>query len=318
MKKYDVFNGDADGICSLIQLRLKSPLSSTLITGVKRDINLVSKIDIGCGDHLTVLDVSLKKNIAEVNAALNKGAHVFYIDHHDPGQGVTHNNFTSIINQSPSVCTSILVNGYLKGSFPLWAVVGAGGDNMASSAQVLATQHGLNTDDFNSLIELGQLINYNAYGEKIDDLHYHPSELYQTLLNYASPLDFIKDDNTQIFSQLQDSYQQDINKANAIDVYYSTDKVAVYLFPEAKWSRRINGVFVNHLVHKYPDRAHAVCVKKTNNQYVVSVRAPKNNPYGASKFCENYLGGGRESAAGINDLQENKIDEMCERFSVFM
>lgn len=41
MKIYDVFNGDADGICALVQLRLASPADSVLITGVKRDIELM-------------------------------------------------------------------------------------------------------------------------------------------------------------------------------------------------------------------------------------------------------------------------------------
>jgi len=39
MKYIDVFNGDADGICALHQLRLAEPVESTLVTGVKRDIN---------------------------------------------------------------------------------------------------------------------------------------------------------------------------------------------------------------------------------------------------------------------------------------
>ena len=38
---YDVFNGDADGICALLQLRLEEPLVSTRITGIKRDIALL-------------------------------------------------------------------------------------------------------------------------------------------------------------------------------------------------------------------------------------------------------------------------------------
>ena len=37
---FDVFNGDADGICALLQLRLERPLATQLITGVKRDIQL--------------------------------------------------------------------------------------------------------------------------------------------------------------------------------------------------------------------------------------------------------------------------------------
>ena len=35
MRYFDVFNGDADGICALHQLRLADPLDSTLVTGLK-------------------------------------------------------------------------------------------------------------------------------------------------------------------------------------------------------------------------------------------------------------------------------------------
>ncbi|MFA0622220.1 DHH family phosphoesterase, partial [Vibrio sp. 10N.222.49.A4] len=41
---YDVFNGDADGIIALLQLRLSEPRKSVLVTGVKRDIKLVSQV----------------------------------------------------------------------------------------------------------------------------------------------------------------------------------------------------------------------------------------------------------------------------------
>ena len=62
MTHYDVFNGDADGICSLQQLRLNQPKSSTLITGLKRDINLFSKVNAKQGDDITALDISFDKN----------------------------------------------------------------------------------------------------------------------------------------------------------------------------------------------------------------------------------------------------------------
>ena len=35
MADFDVFNGDADGICALVQLRQVEPRDSKLITGVK-------------------------------------------------------------------------------------------------------------------------------------------------------------------------------------------------------------------------------------------------------------------------------------------
>jgi len=57
MTVYDVFNGDADGICALLQLRHAEPVQSQLITGVKRDIKLLAQVDAASGDHVNVLDI---------------------------------------------------------------------------------------------------------------------------------------------------------------------------------------------------------------------------------------------------------------------
>ena len=39
---YDVFNGDADGIFSLVRLRLSNPKNSKQITGVMTDTTLLN------------------------------------------------------------------------------------------------------------------------------------------------------------------------------------------------------------------------------------------------------------------------------------
>ena len=62
MADYDVFNGDADGICALVQLRLAEPRKAHLVTGVKRDISLLKQVDAEPGDRITVLDISMDKN----------------------------------------------------------------------------------------------------------------------------------------------------------------------------------------------------------------------------------------------------------------
>ena len=49
MAHYDAFNGDADGLCALHQLRLAQPLEAVLVTGVKRDIALLKRIDARAG-----------------------------------------------------------------------------------------------------------------------------------------------------------------------------------------------------------------------------------------------------------------------------
>jgi hypothetical protein len=74
---FDVFNGDADGICALIQLRLDRPLASRLITGIKRDIQLLDKFTVTSGDRITVLDISLQTNSVRVKEFLNQGCSYF-------------------------------------------------------------------------------------------------------------------------------------------------------------------------------------------------------------------------------------------------
>lgn len=59
----DIFNGDADGIFALHQYRLAYPVEeSRLITGIKRDVRLLEKIDELHNSELSVFDVSLDVN----------------------------------------------------------------------------------------------------------------------------------------------------------------------------------------------------------------------------------------------------------------
>ena len=74
MNSFDVFNGDADGICALTQLRLANPVNSELVTGVKRDIKLLDRVNAAAGDELNVLDISLDKNRAGLLKLLDDGA----------------------------------------------------------------------------------------------------------------------------------------------------------------------------------------------------------------------------------------------------
>jgi hypothetical protein len=86
MSDFDVFNGDADGICSLVQLRLSEPRAAELVTGVKRDIDLLRRVRAGAGDRVTVLDIAMEKNRADLDRLLAAGAQVLYVDHHFPGE----------------------------------------------------------------------------------------------------------------------------------------------------------------------------------------------------------------------------------------
>ncbi len=119
MKTIDVFNGDADGICSLLQLRQASPCDSTLVTGIKRDIKLLEKVQAGPGDMITVLDISLDKNRSDLVRNLESGAKVFYVDHHFCGEIPNDVNLTTLINTDSNICTSLLVNQHLEWYYPM-------------------------------------------------------------------------------------------------------------------------------------------------------------------------------------------------------
>ena len=179
----DVFNGDADGICALLQLRLQQPRESLRITGVKRDIALLERVSVSSGDHVTVLDISLAKNQSALQRLLAQGASVEYFDHHDPGDLPEHPALTATISEAPEVCTALLVNGHLRGARVEWAIVGAFGDNLDEPARRLATKSRVTEQNLKPafLRHLGHRINYNGYGAELADLHFHPDALYAEL-----------------------------------------------------------------------------------------------------------------------------------------
>ncbi|MGD8795673.1 MAG: acetyltransferase, partial [Thiohalophilus sp.] len=130
----DVFNGDADGICALHQLRLAEPHDSQLVTGVKRDISLLNKVQAGAGDLITVLDISLDKNRDDLVRLLDSGARVRYFDHHYAGEIPQHPSLEVHIDTDPNICSSLLVSRSLNDAYLPWAVTAAFGDNLFESA----------------------------------------------------------------------------------------------------------------------------------------------------------------------------------------
>jgi len=309
MTDFDVFNGDADGICALLQLRNAEPRVANLVTGVKRDISLLKQVNANVGDRITTLDVSMDKNRADLARILEAGAEVFYVDHHFPGEIPKHANLTYLINEAPDTCTSILINKFLKGAFCDWATVGAFGDNLKRVAYSLAKHQNLRDDDIGLLENLGIYINYNGYGSDLTDLHFEPVELYKKLLPYVNPLDFIRDGNED-YQRLECGYQEDMNAAQNLQAQTVSDSSAVFILPNEKWARRVSGVYSNDLANQNPDRAHAVLTEKADGNYLVSVRAPLNNKTGAVDLCRQFpTGGGRAAAAGINDLPASLFDD---------
>jgi single-stranded DNA-specific DHH superfamily exonuclease len=314
MADYDLFNGDADGICALIQLRHAEPRDAQLITGVKRDIDLLKQVDAVAGDRITVLDVSLDTNREDLQRVLDAGAEVFYVDHHFAGAVPSSSGLKSLLNEAADVCTSLLINHYLRGAYAQWALVGTFGDNLKKTARGLAKNLDISADQLGLLECLGRYMNYNGYGSDVSELHFHPSALYTAASAYDSPLHFIAD-ATETFEQLEAGYHEDLTAAQAIEPLQSSDKVALLLLPNAPWARRVSGVYSNDLTNQHPDRAHAVLTEKADGHYLVSVRAPLNNKQGAAALCRQFsTGGGREAAAGVNDLPAERLEDFIHAF----
>ncbi len=298
----DVFNGDADGICALLQLRLHQPVDSTLITGVKRDIGLLKRVSANSGDRVTVLDISLEKNREPLLKLLDRQVDVFYVDHHQPGDIPHHSRLQTIIDTDANICTSLLVDQHLNHRYTAWAVTAAFGDNLADSAVSAARRLDLTLDELDSLKKLGICLNYNGYGSAIEDLHFAPDELFRLLQGYTTPMDFMAD-RPEVYRQLLDGYSTDMAMAEQTVAEFLSDHVAVFILPDEKWARRVSGVWSNELTNRHPERAHAVLTHNREGGYLVSVRAPLNNKSGADQLCALFPGGGgRKAAAGINHL----------------
>jgi hypothetical protein len=310
---FDAFNGDADGICSLLQLRLTSPRESTLVTGVKRDIALLARIPAERGDTVTALDISVDTNRTALRSLLDRGVAVEYYDHHFAGELPVHPAAVFHIDTSPGVCTGVIVDRTLAGGQRIWAVVAAFGDDLTDVALGLAGTLSLDTSSVASLQELGECIAYNAYGDSDADLLVHPAALYRMLLECADPFRFIETE--PLFDEIRATRRSDLDHARRLRPEQTPGGAAVYVLPDAAWSRRVRGAFGNELATASPERAHAILTPNARGGYTVSVRAPRATEIGADAICREFeTGGGRARAAGINHLPADQVDEFTFRF----
>lgn len=309
---YDVFNGDADGICALHQLRLHTPADNTLVTGVKRDIELLRRVP----DHaaqVVVLDISLDANAGELRRLLDGGAQVDYYDHHSADCAFEHPGLRLHCDGSPDVCTSILVDRQLGGRYRLWAVTAAFGDNLELVGQKMALEMGLRDDAIAELSQLGQTINYNAYGECTEDLHIAPAALYRELSGYENPFAFIA--ASAVYRDLREGYREDCARLHGLQPYLERPGGAIYLLPATPWSRRVSGVLANRLAARRDGSSFAVLNERADGSYLVSVRSGAPSLHSACGLCQQFdSGGGRVAAAGINHLPRQELASFMKRF----
>ena len=313
MTCFYVFNGDADGLCALQQLQLADPGEAILVTGVKRNIGLLTQVEAQAGDLITVLDLALDKNRPALERVLAAGARVRYFDHHYPGEIPRHPGLEAHIDTTADRGTSLLVDDYLGGRFRAWAVVGTFGDNFDEAARHAAQPLGLTTAQLAALRDLGIYLNYNGYGAEVADLHFPPDALFRRLQPYADPLAFIAQDPA--FQQLREGFIDDMTRAREVRPALDQPGHRLHLLPAEPWARRAGGVLANELARAAPDQAHALLTRLPAGGFVVSVRAPLTRRQGADALCRRFpTGGGRPAAAGINHLPEEAYGDFVTAF----
>ena len=215
MHNFDVFNGDADGILARHQWRLARPCSLvTLISGTKRDIALLQQVPTLQTSTVTVFDISYDRNVDATNSLLRAGTSVTYFDHHSANSLPAAGNFprlTAHIDTSADVCTSLIVDRQLGHRYPRWAIAAAFGDNLHAVADALCTKAGLSVTERNTLRDIGEAINYNAYGDSVADLLFTPQQVTLTVAPYVEPSTFMQDEN--LIAAIQQARRDDVSRA---------------------------------------------------------------------------------------------------------
>ena len=309
---FDVCNGDADGLCAVLQWRLHAPAPARLITGLKRDIALLKRVQAHRGDHVLVCDLSMQRNLAALLRLLTEGVFVHYFDHHQIDCIPVHPRLQAHIDFAGNTCSSLLMDAHLGGQFRAWALVGAFGDNLRSVARPLAAGLGLSKENLLRLQDLGEAINYNAYGDSAEDVYIAPEKLFDTMRKYADPLVFL--DQETIGQALQTRRASDMQQAQSVRPLHHNPRAAVYALPDAPWSRRVMGSMGNALAHAAPTQAHALLKPTQAGGLVVSLRAPMAAPVGAAQFCRRFGGDGRAGAAGIDHLPAAQMQAFIDAF----
>src|SRR6185503_1537276 len=313
MARIDVFNGDADGICALRQLRLANPVESLLVTGLKHEVMLLDRVRAAAGDVVTVLDVSLDCNRDALLRLLDGGVAVRYFDHHYAGDVPCHPRLQALIDPSGEACTSELVDRYLGGRYRAWAVAGAFGDGFHGAAARLARGLTLESGSLEGLREVGECLNYNAYGADMGDVLVPPEELYRRASRYADPLEMLAKEPA--LARLAEERRADLLRAAAVAPLRSACTSEVHRLPDAMWARRVMGAFANRRALDDPHRAHAVVVPLPGGGFTVSVRAPRAPAPSAADFCRRFpTGGGRVTAAGVARLDEAALADFLGAF----
>lgn len=309
-RRFDVCNGDADGLCAVRQWRLHEPAAATLVTGLKREIALLQRVPAEAADEVLVCDVSLARNRAALLALLARGVRVRWFDHHAAGEVPADPALEAHLDFGADVCSSLLVDRHLGGRHRAWALAGAYGDELTAVADRLAVASGFDAGQRAALQRLGRAVNYNAYGEEASDVRLHPAELYAVMARHADPFALLASE--PVIGEIDAQREADLRLALALAPAWQSERARVVVLPDAAWARRVSGVLANELAAARPAQAQAVLSARRGGDYRVSVRAPRDAPQGAAALCRDFGGSGRAAAAGIDALPAAELDRFIQ------
>jgi len=314
---YDLFNGDADGIISLYQYRKWKPSPfAELYTGIKRDVTLLRHLTDVKSGLINVFDISMKTNEGYIPQLINNDNTITWFDHHEMSDD--ENILASVmhrVDKSPDCCTAMMVDQHVGGQFRSWTICAAYGDNLHESAIKLNDQTNHSSDEMTRLKTIGETLNYNGYGNVESDLTSHPRDVYVDLTAFDCPFDYYN--NSHLFVKIKEQMQQDKSALEQSTVVRSSCVGDVILLPDTPSSIRYSGIYSNQLCTDNPSKAFAILTHFDEDSYKISIRAPKDKPYGASTLALKFpSGGGREKAAGVNQLPKKDLPKFIEEFYV--
>ncbi len=311
-----VFNGDADGIVSQHLAELSGLRPDLRITGLKREIRLLERLPSGFAGTAWVFDISLDANRPALGRLLgNPDVAVRWFDHHEPGEIPASPRLETRIVTARGTCTGLIAHAEFPGADPRWAAMAAFGDNVPEAADALLRPLGIAPEEREAVREAGELLNYNAYGETIDDVLVPPLQVAERMRSFRTVAEFLQESG--LIPALREQLRLDEEKMGVLSPVEAVEGAALYRLPAEPWARRLGSTFANRAALAEPGRAVAVLHPLRDGSFQVSIRAPRGRPDApaAADLAREYpSGGGRALAAGINRLPEDQVDTFARRF----
>ena len=209
VRRFDVCNSDADGLCAVRQWRLREPAQATLVTGLEREIALLQRVP-------AVGPTRCWCATSPWPATATRSCHCSSAAWRCAGS----------ITMTPARCgcpaswrlsrlrcrdlQRLLVERHLGGAHRAWALVGAYGDALTTVTDRLAAASGFDALQRAALRRLGQAINYNAYGEQLFDLRIAPAELYGVMARHADPFALLATE--PVIDEIDDQREADLRR----------------------------------------------------------------------------------------------------------